>query len=368
MASTRAKRGFLVAPQELLRGSKLPSNEEFLGVVLHHHHPPFTSLHEACTVVTGMVAQYWGMARIPTTQHYNIIRKAEHLYHQYKLIPKNRKRSMAAQIQRRRAFAMKLRNLFDVAHQEALKMMTNAEDQAFLLAQREPGRRGNMGSVDRDLAAQERRAQRLERRQAFQRRTSERASTSFVVVRMESELNGSSSDSSPERAKPVKRSRASKSIVTPALSMTLERTNVSDRRAAFILTEAARSLGQNVKQLTINRSTIRRERRRHRQQQASKLKGELKTSAPLIVHWDGKLMEDLTSKKQVYRLPILVSGGGDTKLLNVAKLPSGTGQNTASAVVKALEERGVTNQVSGMAFDTYHVKQHHLVQRCLCPD
>lgn len=47
-------------------------------------------------------------------------------------------------------------------------MMTNQEDEEFLLAQREPGRRGKMGGVDSVLAAQEaRRSLRMEKAAAF---------------------------------------------------------------------------------------------------------------------------------------------------------------------------------------------------------
>ncbi|KAG0696641.1 hypothetical protein GWK47_026471 [Chionoecetes opilio] len=53
----------------------------------------------------------------------------------------------------------------------------------------------------------------------------------------------------------------------------------------------------------------------------------------LVVHWDGKLIPDLTGKKKVDRLPILVSFRGKSKLLEVPKLPSGTGDAQAQAVL-----------------------------------
>ena len=63
-------------------------------------------------------------------------------------------------------------------------------------------------------------------------------------------------------------------------------------------------------------------------------------------------MENLTGRGHVDRLPVLVSGGGTSQLLKVAKLDNGTGRSIASAVVAALEEWGVADRVVGIAFDT----------------
>ena len=61
-------------------------------------------------------------------------------------------------------------------------------------------------------------------------------------------------------------------------------------------------------------------------------------NAPLTVLWDGKLPPDLTGKKSVDRLPILVSFGEDTQLLSVPKIVAGTGEAQANAVYQALKD------------------------------
>ncbi|KAG0698584.1 hypothetical protein GWK47_026013 [Chionoecetes opilio] len=85
---------------------------------------------------------------------------------------------------------------------------------------------------------------------------------------------------------------------------------------------------------------------------ASKIREEFRSGTPLVVHWDGKLVMDLTTKEHVDRLPIIISGIGGAQLLAVAKLGSGTGESMAAAVVSALETWGVADQVVGMSFDT----------------
>ncbi|KAG0718091.1 hypothetical protein GWK47_053151 [Chionoecetes opilio] len=66
---------------------------------------------------------------------------------------------------------------------------------------------------------------------------------------------------------------------------------------------------------------------------------------PLIVHWDGKLLPDLTGEGEgnlLDRLPIIVSSPAleKEKLLGMPKLPAGTGAAMATKVVEVLGEGG----------------------------
>ena len=70
------------------------------------------------------------------------------------------------------------------------------------------------------------------------------------------------------------------------------------------------------------------------------------------MHWDGKLLPDLTGNEKVDRLPILVSGLGVIQLLAVPKLPNGTGEAMAAAVYAAITDWDIQEQVCAMAFDT----------------
>ena len=66
--------------------------------------------------------------------------------------------------QQKAEFVENLENLFDIAHADALSMIKIPEDRAFLLAQREKGRRDVMGPVDQVLAATEMRVQEAAKR------------------------------------------------------------------------------------------------------------------------------------------------------------------------------------------------------------
>jgi len=129
----------------------------------------------------------------------------------------------------------------------------------------------------------------------------------------------------------------------------LDRTLLSDRNAVYVLSAAASSLGHDVQELSINRSNIRRSRINTRQRIAELIKEYFDPSIPLTVHWDGKLLPALTGTDKVDRLPVIVTGGGLSKLLGVPKLSSGTGQAMAKAVMDCLEDWGVKERIQAMS-------------------
>ena len=65
-------------------------------------------------------------------------------------------------------------------------------------------------------------------------------------------------------------------------------------------------------------AAIRTSRIKHRTQQAKEVKESFAGTAPLVLHWDGVVMEDSATRSKVDRLPILVSGRSGEKLLTVA--------------------------------------------------
>ena len=88
-------------------------------------------------------------------------------------LKKNRSRRTTTQLLKENDFVANMKSLFDVAHTDALTLITIQEDRDFLLAQREPGHRGYMGCVDQALVNLEaRKAKRFEvaekRRQSAQ--------------------------------------------------------------------------------------------------------------------------------------------------------------------------------------------------------
>ena len=62
-------------------------------------------------------------------------------------------------------------------------------------------------------------------------------------------------------------------------------------------------------------------------------------NSPLLLHWDIKLLPDITgSKELVDRVAVLVTGGDLEQLLAVPKIGRGTGQEQCDACLRALDD------------------------------
>ena len=120
----------------------------------------------------------------------------------------------------------------------------------------------------------------------------------------------------------------------------------------MIVFETSRALGHDPQVLALNRSTIRRKRQQYREAFALGIKEAFQPNTTLTVHWDGKLMPDLTGTEKVDRLPVLVSTMGDSKLLAIPKTLNGTGQAVAQAVHSSIREWKLENLIRAMCFDT----------------
>src|SRR5688572_18702233 len=79
-------------------------------------------------------------------------------------------------------------------------------------------------------------------------------------------------------------------------------------------------------ELIISPSAIHQARKDNRAALAAEIRESFDSNVPLAIHWDGKIMPDLTGTERgcVDRLPIMVSGKDVTKLLAIPKLKSGT--------------------------------------------
>lgn len=83
---------------------------------------------------------------------------------------------------------------------------------------------------------------------------------------------------------PIMRTRSSKKIISPKLSGSMDRVNISDLAGVHILAGAARSLGHYPKQLELNSESFRRDRMRFPAEAAKEIKNSLSPLVALVVH------------------------------------------------------------------------------------
>ncbi|XP_063547373.1 uncharacterized protein LOC134754858 [Cydia strobilella] len=151
---------------------------------------------------------------------------------------------------------------------------------------------------------------------------------------------------------PPPQKRGRKLLIDPHVAASLDAAKLTDRKATIVLASVLKKTCTEPQKFNINRSSIRRQRIKHRKVIAECLKKEFKPDLPLTIHWDGKLIEDITGHETVDRLPILVSGHGVDQLLAVPKLERGTGEACASAVHETVQTWGLSDKVKCLCFDT----------------
>ncbi|KAG0728270.1 hypothetical protein GWK47_032826 [Chionoecetes opilio] len=194
MATTNNKKRYLVAPLETIPGAQLPSAREVLGLVIYKLDVQKKTIRVSAHEVSLIVEEVWAWARIPMQRIDKVATKIQKLHKEYALIRKNKKHTTSTQSERAKKFGEKVNDLFDVAHANAMAIMTEAEEKDFLLAQREPGRRGRMGGVDPVQAALE---ERVAERHAAQTSRQEKALYEAATSSATAELESSSSSSTP---------------------------------------------------------------------------------------------------------------------------------------------------------------------------
>lgn len=147
-------------------------------------------------------------------------------------------------------------------------------------------------------------------------------------------------------------------IMTEILVAALDRTKTSNRSAIHIISAVIVSLGLEVKTYNISYTTIRNARLKFRKSVVGSLKdGIHQTAKNLVVHWDGKILPELSNQpmKKVERLPIVVSGINMEQLLGVPVLDESSGANEAEVIFETSNECNIADSIVGMCFDTTSV-------------
>ena len=152
MASATGKREgvYLIGHSEDdIKGAKLPSIRQALGHFLYLHNEKHRTTRESAKTTIEKIMEFWVKASIPTKSKQHCIIKIEKLFYEWKNLKKSKNRRTDTQTENENKLVDQLENLFDIALENAEDMIQNDIDKAFLLAQREPGRRGSMASIDK---------------------------------------------------------------------------------------------------------------------------------------------------------------------------------------------------------------------------
>lgn len=132
-------------------GSKLPSYRQSFGFFLHLHKVEKHTVRDSSrqAIKGKAIREFWHKASIPIKAEQHCINKLESVFYEWKGLQKHKERLGEAQKRHEQEFVSRLDDLFDIAHQDALSLIQDPEDKAFLHKQRERGRPGCIGGVDK---------------------------------------------------------------------------------------------------------------------------------------------------------------------------------------------------------------------------
>ena len=110
-----------------------------------------------------------GKANVPTIDPCHILKKVRKLHEENSALKKSKSRESVKAVENRMYFQVNKKNLFDIAHQDAMQLMTIKEDRDFLKAQRETRRKVKMSGVDEDWVLKRKRKQKMKETERFER-------------------------------------------------------------------------------------------------------------------------------------------------------------------------------------------------------
>lgn len=350
-------------PSETITGARLPAGRDVMQNFIFFHCVKKLPVADSARQVHDQLMPFWTKSRLPVRQKQHIIQKIKDLYSEQQRLMSSRARSNEKDKQNQKQYTEKLDNLFDISHANAAQLISNEEDRLFLKLQQE-SRTGCIGPVDRKLLGREKRSAKRQEQFAKQVASAAAAATSSqemdcaALLDSENSLSEDDNDdfvvTTPSRsgtAKKIKR----QDVLSPKVAAVLDRTNLSIRTSTMILASMVNEVGCSTSSAVLSKSTVHRKRQHLRCEAAQQIKNDF-IPCKSVVHWDGKLMSDLTGDdtNQVDRLPILISSlvDGSIKLLGVPKLTSGSGQTAADAVYELLVSWKCENLIIGMCFDT----------------
>jgi len=129
-------------------GSKLPSNMQVFKVLFYNLRKVKLNVRQSCNLVLKETIIFWEKARIPIRDFSRCIDKLEKMYNEWRNLQKHATRRNENQINKEKQFTDKLEDLFDIAHTNAMQMISLEDDKHFLTLQRQKGRPGYLSGVD----------------------------------------------------------------------------------------------------------------------------------------------------------------------------------------------------------------------------
>lgn len=267
--------------------SKLPSKKDVLALFGYYHFTLKHTINVSAKEVAAKIVQLWNCFHIPTQEVHKISKKVIILFNSWRGLKKNKenKKKQSATLERNRAvFVADIQNLFDISHAKAFDKIMNPSIKTFLIGSQKKCKKMSKASL---LKLKKDRTSLLSR-EVSSTNIETGSLTSSQSSEMLSENDNDTHFTGPELKKTSENLNIK--IMNKELVPILDRSKLSNRKAAAILPSVAKSLGHNTKNMTISYSTVRRVRQKGRKEVADEIRNSVRLEPPLTVHWDSKLL------------------------------------------------------------------------------
>jgi len=142
----------------------------------------------------------------------------------------------------------------------------------------------------------------------------------------------------------------------PEVVEAIDVAQLSNSRAAKVLSALSTAVGVPVKETNINRQSIHRLRQKQRDSAATDIRTSFNPDPILTVHWDGKIVGALEGgRKKSDRQAVIVTGISTNQILGAPVVQDGGSDEVARVVLAELEKWRIKPNVRAGSFDTTNV-------------
>ncbi|XP_050543215.1 uncharacterized protein LOC126906598 [Daktulosphaira vitifoliae] len=310
---------FIITPIKKIVGNRLPSKREVLGYFLYFPNVNKKTISVSASMCATHLIEIWSKTNILIKHTCHIVTRIKKLHTKWMNVNKNKNRISTTQNNDEAAFVESLNYLFDISLANALNSDLSKEEKDFLVTQREMDCSRTVIPNFKKVIPKNTRSnnKKVIEFKELERRTGKKLES--LSSTDDSSHNTSHSEFECDIEKPTT-SKTRLKIMTPHLTSALDRTNVSNRNATYILAAILTNSDTEIKDVSISKDTIRRARISDRKIISEEILNLFKPHCTLMVtlglHSDGKMLPS-DKKYVVDRLAVIVSVDGNTKLLGV---------------------------------------------------
>ncbi|KYM93405.1 hypothetical protein ALC62_15995 [Cyphomyrmex costatus] len=352
-------------------GNKLPTKRQVLKVLFFYTRHLNKTIKDGIKLVISEVTLFWNKANIPTQQYVRCCKKLQKLYEDYRGVQK--KAGKYYNKQKEDNFSRDLTLLFDIAHGDVFEKISE-KGKAFLVDQRLEKPLAYIGGINpvmyadqlsevsKDNKSQEEKSDHnQDLLEGYSCGEFEKLPSSQAVYSSESQSSCGSNYLLQGRNYKNKNERGKINVMTENVVTVLDNCKISYRQSVLIIAAIADALNHDIKELILNKSSYHKWRNEIRKRRAKNLK-EIFNGSSInagVIHWDGKIIPDIISCKQVDRLPIILSNGQMEQILDVPALEDGKGISQANAIYNALNSWGLCDSIKALCCDTTNANLGH---------